>query len=51
MDGSSYCNTYMSYFEKESGGSIQLKKTLWSLFIDGVQLPQGQTHFEEAFYF
>ena len=26
MDGSSYCNTYMSYFEKESGGSIQLKK-------------------------
>ena len=27
MDGSSYCNTYMSYFEKESGGSIQLKKT------------------------
>ena len=31
----------MSYFEKESGGCIQLKKTLWSLFIDGVQLPQG----------
>ena len=28
-----------------------LKKTLWSLFMDGVQLPQGYSHFEEAVYF
>ena len=26
-------------------------KTLWPLFIDGVQLPQGYSHFEEAVYF
>ena len=25
-----------------------LKKTLWPLFMDGVQLPQGKCHFEEA---
>ena len=24
---------------------------LWPLFMDGVQLPQGQSHFEEAVYF
>ena len=29
----------------------QLKKTLWPLFIDRVQLPQGYSHFEEAVYF
>ena len=27
------------------------KKTLWPLFMDGVRLPQGQNHFEEAVYF
>ena len=27
------------------------KKTLWPLFMDGVQLPQGKSHFEEAVYF
>ena len=27
------------------------KKTLSSLFMDGVQLPQGYSHFEEAAYF
>ena len=27
------------------------KKTLWSLFMDGVQLPQGWSHFMEAVYF
>ena len=26
-------------------------KNLWSLFMDGVQLPQGYSHFEEAVYF
>ena len=25
--------------------------TLWPLFMDGVQLPQGYSHFEEAVYF
>ena len=28
-----------------------LKKTLWPLFMNGVQLPQGYSHFEEAVYF
>ena len=27
------------------------KKTLWPLFMGGVQLPQGQSHSEEAVYF
>ena len=26
-------------------------KTLWPLLMDGVQLPQGCSHFEEAVYF
>ena len=28
-----------------------IKKTLWPLFMDGVQLPQDYSHFEEAVYF
>ena len=27
------------------------KKTFWSLIMDGVQLSQGYSHFEEAVYF
>ena len=27
------------------------KKTLWPIFMDGVQLPQGYSHFEEVVYF
>ena len=30
---------------------LKKKKTLWPLFMDGVQLPQGKSHFEEAVYF
>ena len=30
---------------------LKKKQTLWPLFIDGVQLPQGYSHFEEAVYF
>ena len=30
---------------------LKKKKTLWPLFMDGVQLPQGLSHFEEAVYF
>ena len=30
---------------------ITKKKTLWPLFMDGVQLPQGWSHFKEAVYF
>ena len=26
-------------------------KTLWPLFMDGIQLPQGKSHFKEAVYF
>ena len=31
--------------------TLKKKKTLWPLFMDGVQLPQGYSHFEEAVYF
>ena len=31
--------------------ATKTKKTLWPLFMDGVQLPQCQSHFEEAIYF
>ena len=27
------------------------KKTLWSLLMDGVELPHGSSHYEEAVYF
>ena len=30
---------------------VYKKKTLWPLFIDRVQLPQGYSQFEEAVYF
>ena len=31
--------------------SYWLKKTIWPLFMDGVQLPQGYSHFQGAVYF
>ena len=31
--------------------SNSIKKTLWPLFIDGVQLPLDYSYFEEAVYF
>ena len=31
--------------------ATKTKKSLWPLFMDGVQLPQCQSHFEEAIYF
>ena len=31
--------------------SNRIKKTLWPLFIDGVQLPLDYSYFEEAVYF
>ena len=37
--------------KNDSSSLCLLKKTLWSLFMDGVQLPQGESHFEEAVYF
>ena len=37
---------------KTNRGTRRLKnKTLWPLFMDGVLLPQGYSHFEEAVYF
>ena len=36
---------------KEPNWYINLKKTLWPLFMDGVQLLQGYNHFEEAVHF
>ena len=40
---SDYMNS-TSFFKKKL-------KTLWLLFMDGVHLPQGQSHFEETVYF
>ena len=33
------------------GTPVLEKKTLWPLFMNGVQLPQGYSHFDEAVYF
>ena len=33
------------------GEAIYIQKTLWAIFMDGIQLPQGYSHFEEAVYF
>ena len=33
------------------GSVTVLKKKLWPLFMDGVQMPQCYSHFEEAVYF
>ena len=30
---------------------LKKKQTLWPLFMDGVQLPQGHNHFKEGVYF
>ena len=42
-------------FVKEGGSLVwnfkKKKKTLWPLFMDGVQLPQGYSHFEDTIYF
>ena len=37
--------------KSRGGGKKKKKKTLWPLFMDGVQLPQGYSHFKEAVYF
>ena len=34
-----------------SNAKFKKKQTLWPLFMDGVQLPQGKRRFEEAVYF
>ena len=40
-----------TYFLIPAQSPWYIKKTLWPLFMDGVQLPQGYSHFEEAVYF
>ena len=42
-NGDTYYNQSLYFFKKTL--------TLWPLFMDGVQLPQGYSHFEEAVYF
>ena len=44
-------NVYIKIHQDVSACSFFKKKTLWPLFMDGVQLPQGYSHFEEAVYF
>ena len=39
------------YARKKIDIKKKKKKTLWPLFIDGVQLPQGWSHLGEAVYF
>ena len=48
-----YYTHFSNFFSHNtfSGSFFLKKKTLWPLFVDGVQLPQGYSHFEEAIYF
>ena len=47
-----YVKKFPTFSEKIQTSRLNKKKTtLWPLFMDGVQLPQGYTHFEEAVYF
>ena len=34
-----------------NSGEKTNKQTLWPLFMDGIQLPQGSSHYKEAVYF
>ena len=49
----SHCNCNLEFkILPNSKISLQwLKKTLWPLHMDGIELPQGHSHFEEAIYF
>ena len=44
-------NAFMCNFEKIWLENCLKKKTLWPIFMDGVQLPPSYSHFEEAVYF
>ena len=47
-----YVKKFPTFSEKIQTSRLNKKKTtLWPLFMDGVQLPQGYSHFEEAVYF
>ena len=46
-----YYHHLRKYFDNWNIKKKKKKKTLWPLFMDGVQLPQGLSHFEEAVYF
>ena len=47
-----YVKKFPTFSEKIQTSRLNKKKTTsWPLFMDGVQLPQGYTHFEEAVYF
>ena len=52
-DVEKYINIWsQSFYSFSCAPHKKNKKTLWPLFImDGVQLPQGYSHFEEAVYF
>ena len=44
-------NWYVQLCLKLTPSKILFKKTLWPFFMDGVQLPQCNSHFDEAVYF
>ena len=45
------CNIIKKNTKNRTIDLFKSYKTLWPLFMDGVQLPQGYSHFEEAVYF
>ena len=44
------CNVIKKNTKNRTIDLFKSYKTLWPLFMDGVQLPQGYSHFEEAVY-
>ena len=49
-EGKIWKSVQNSFFAEKMKINLK-KKTLWPLFMDGFQLPQGHSHFEEAVYF
>ena len=44
-------DTLITHIQTQNVLSLNKKKTVWPLFMDGVLLPRGESPFEEEIYF